>query len=250
MSKKDYYSWSRETKCIPGFEGISVFPKKNTPVRKEGKKTYVPSLKGKVMLAKSYTDNMTGDPIKLKGRDNKKLYTNPPDNWLASEKFDGVRAVWDGQKFVSRLGKVFSYVPLWIQAIMPPSVALDGEIFMGRGEFQTVVGISNIEPGGKYSEEEIDSIWKNVHYQIFDIMALDSQSLINLPFSERLEILEEIINERCKCFKHLLKFIDIDLNECPLVLTKNIVIKNHEHLTCMFKDITQNKGEGVILRHS
>ena len=37
------------------------------------------------------------------------------EGWLASEKIDGIRALWNGSQFVSRNGVVFN-VPDWFKA--------------------------------------------------------------------------------------------------------------------------------------
>ena len=57
-----------------------------------------------------------------------------------SEKLDGVRAYWDGKAaFWSRNGNQFK-VPAEVAANMPLGMALDGELWMGRGTFQQING--------------------------------------------------------------------------------------------------------------
>jgi DNA ligase-1 len=51
------------------------------------------------------------------------------EGWLASEKIDGIRALWNGREFISRNGVVFT-VPDWFKAGMP-ECPLDGELFAG-----------------------------------------------------------------------------------------------------------------------
>jgi DNA ligase-1 len=51
------------------------------------------------------------------------------EGWLASEKIDGIRALWNGSEFISRNGVVFA-VPDWFKAGMP-DCPLDGELFAG-----------------------------------------------------------------------------------------------------------------------
>jgi DNA ligase-1 len=51
------------------------------------------------------------------------------EGWLASEKVDGIRALWNGREFISRNGVVFT-VPDWFKAGMP-ECPLDGELFAG-----------------------------------------------------------------------------------------------------------------------
>jgi len=57
--------------------------------------TYVPE--DSLMLAESYLDKKTKQPIKLSNKILKEYgITQPPINWYMSEKFDGQRALWDG----------------------------------------------------------------------------------------------------------------------------------------------------------
>jgi len=60
-----------------------------------------------------------------------------PSGWLMSEKLDGVRAIWDGRQLLSRNGNVFP-APAAFLATLPP-IPLDGELWMGRGQFQATL---------------------------------------------------------------------------------------------------------------
>src|SRR5829696_5472341 len=59
--------------------------------------------------------------------------------WWMSEKLDGVRAYWDGRRLISRLGNTF-HAPDWFLEGFPES-PLDGELWIGRKQFQRTVGI-------------------------------------------------------------------------------------------------------------
>ena len=63
-----------------------------------------------------------------------------PTGWLMSEKLDGVRAYWDGCNLYSRNGRLFS-PPEWFKALLPEDMALDGELWTKRDDFQQVVSI-------------------------------------------------------------------------------------------------------------
>jgi len=82
--------------------------------------------------------------------------------WWISEKLDGVRAYWDGKKFVSRLGNVY-HAPDYFTAGLPDH-ALDGELWIGRGLFQKTVSVVRRKEGG--------DLWKDVRYLVFDIPSL------------------------------------------------------------------------------
>lgn len=79
--------------------------------------------------------------------------------WHISEKLDGVRAWWDGARFLSRLGNPFP-APDWFTARMPRDVVLDGELWCGRGRFQQAVSIiKNARRGDD---------WQYVQFMCFD----------------------------------------------------------------------------------
>ena len=248
-----YYIWSKETKCEPGFKGVPVFPTVNAKVLTKGNKKYVPSLK--IMLAHHYIDKNKGKTVVIQEKQLQKYnINNPPRGWIISEKYDGIRAIWDGSKFVSRGSasgnpKVYSYVPEWFQAVMPPNIALDGEIFMGRGKFQKISGISNIEPGRSYSEEEINKIWSTVQYRIFDIMAIKNKSLLEVPLKERLVLIKDVIESRCECWDKLTLPSYVTKSHCPLVFTEHYVLKDEQDLYDKYSEITELGGEGVMIRH-
>lgn len=80
--------------------------------------------------------------------------------WLMSEKLDGVRAMWDGEKFLSRSGKVFN-APDWFKETLP-NVRLDGELFVTRnwGAART--------SGMVRKKKLIDSDWEEIEFHVFD----------------------------------------------------------------------------------
>ena len=66
---------------------------------------------------------------------------NPdPKGWLMSEKLDGVRCYWSGEKMYSRNGNLF-YPPKWFTDGLPKDMALDGELFTKRSDFQNTISI-------------------------------------------------------------------------------------------------------------
>ncbi len=82
-----------------------------------------------------------------------------PSRYMVSEKLDGVRALWDGQTLKFRSGRTVS-APAWFLARLPKS-ALDGELWMGRGQFDAVSGaVRKTQP--------IDAEWRQVKYMVFE----------------------------------------------------------------------------------
>ena len=63
-----------------------------------------------------------------------------PKGWLMSEKLDGVRCFWNGTTMYSRNGNKF-YPPQWFKDQLPKDLALDGELWTKRDDFQRAVSI-------------------------------------------------------------------------------------------------------------
>jgi DNA ligase 1 len=99
--------------------------------------------------------------------------------WWISEKLDGVRAYWDGTQFLSRLGNTFA-APEWFTAGLP-NVALDGELWLERKQFQRTVGIVR--------RKDQTDLWKQVRFVVFDVPVLAE------PFEARIDHLQRLIRE-------------------------------------------------------
>jgi DNA ligase 1 len=80
--------------------------------------------------------------------------------YLISEKYDGVRAFWDGKKLVSRQGYEI-HAPSWFTKDLP-KIKLDGELWLGRGKFDALSGAVR-------KDKPIDAEWKHIQYQIFEL---------------------------------------------------------------------------------
>jgi DNA ligase-1 len=137
--------------------------------------------------------------------------------WWMSEKLDGVRAYWDGQKLISRLGNAF-HAPDWFLEGFPGS-PLDGELWIGRKQFQRTVGIVRRQDRSEH--------WKEVTYVAFDAPAAAG------AFEARLATVREHVGLRLP--PHL---------------------RAHEHLACAGVDHLRAElarvealgGEGLMLR--
>lgn len=122
-----------------------------------------------------------------------------PTGWWMSEKLDGVRAYWDGEGFVSRLGNRFS-APDWFIADLPADT-LDGELWVGRKMFSRTISIVRSGAG--------DKEWKHVRYVVFD--APNARG----GFEDRLSHVERVLersgaphaavheHQRCEGIDHL-----------------------------------------------
>lgn len=79
--------------------------------------------------------------------------------WLVSEKLDGVRAYWDGEKLISRQGNPFA-APDWFTEALPP-FELDGELWVGRESFENTLSIVR--------RQEAHKDWEQIGYYIFEV---------------------------------------------------------------------------------
>ena len=86
----------------------------------------------------------------------------PLDEFLVSEKYDGVRGYWDGQRLITRAGNLIA-VPAWFTAGLP-TTPLDGELWAGRGRFSQAVAAVR-------SSNASDAQWRALQYQVFDMPA-------------------------------------------------------------------------------
>tara|TARA_B110001450_G_scaffold42652_1_gene38922 strand:- start:36015 stop:38231 length:2217 start_codon:yes stop_codon:yes gene_type:complete len=211
-------------------------------------KTYVDNLK--VMTAQNLYDNKTGDIIKLTDEMSKKLNIfAPPINWWASEKWDGIRALWDGEKIISRgsgVGKpkVYTYIPEWFKNILPPGIPLDGEIWIGRGLFQKTSRLSTLKPGKSYTTEQIEKIWAGdidppVVFKIFDIPN-DPR-----PFEKRMAFLQTVVKDRKVCWNSIMY---PNKKIFPLQITEQVKINSMEQLINLYTKLTSEGAEGIMLR--
>ena len=82
-----------------------------------------------------------------------------PTGWWMSEKYDGLRGFWDGKKLWSRKGHPLQ-APDYFLAELPKDVALDGELWMGRGKFEATIST--------VLAQTPDERWRQVRFMVFD----------------------------------------------------------------------------------
>lgn len=103
-----------------------------------------------------------------------------PRGWLVSEKLDGVRAFWDGRVLRFRSGGRI-VAPEGFTAALP-RMALDGELWMGRSQFERLVGTVR-----RHRPEE--GAWRHVRYALFDLPGAPG------PFADRAARLQRIVRQ-------------------------------------------------------
>ena len=182
----------------------------------------------KPMLAKEYKDSEGNPHTDVIG-------------WWMSEKFDGYRAIWNGRCFKSRNNNRFC-VPRWFSQLMPQGIALDGELWMGRGNFEKCGLFRKIRPKRKADLELWEKEWidAGVIYKVFDL----PNSV--LKFEQRMNKLKNIIYTQIISTFKLSE--NIVIKTFPLEFVEQIKILSRDQLENKFQDVVSNGGEGVILR--
>ncbi|MGW7676254.1 DNA ligase [Shewanella sp. S23-S33] len=81
-------------------------------------------------------------------------------NFLISEKLDGVRGYWNGKELFTRQGNAIA-TPIWF-TVNFPNYPLDGELWLGRGQFEAMSSLVR-QASAK------DDDWRKVRFMVFDV---------------------------------------------------------------------------------
>lgn len=138
------------------------------------------------------------------------------DYWV-SEKYDGVRAVWNGTQLVSRGGNIY-HAPDWFTSGFP-NMSLDGELWISRQTFEQLVNTVR-------DQKPDEQAWKKVKFMVFD---LPNSTEI---FDKRLNALKTIVN---------------DLNIPWLQVVKQWKVVSHQQLMEQLEHHTEAGAEGLML---
>lgn len=83
-----------------------------------------------------------------------------PTDYLVSEKYDGVRALWDGRVLRFRSGAGVAAPAAFVERL--PAVPLDGELWLGRGRFEALSGLV------RRSSPDA-AAWRQLRYMVFEL---------------------------------------------------------------------------------
>nr|WP_321268114.1 DNA ligase [uncultured Sulfurimonas sp.] len=150
-------------------------------------------------------------------------------SWYMSEKLDGVRAYWDGEKLISRGGKVFSAPSFFTQDF--PKHKLDGELWSKRGNFSNISSIVRTKGEAKATHPEERGC-----------------TTLVVPKSQRWEKLTYNIFEVPQAKGNLLQRLSNVKETKYLKLIKQIKVKDKKHLDEFLKSVEEKGGEGVVVR--
>lgn len=140
-----------------------------------------------------------------------------PTGWWMSEKYDGLRAYWDGQKLWSRYGNLI-HAPDYFLAELPRDIVLDGELWIGHGKFEETMSIVR--------SERPDDRWNRVRYMVFDAPQAKG------TFEQRMQFLRENVSEGNR-------FVRVVAQERCQGVTQLLAERDR---------VVRQGGEGVMLR--
>jgi DNA ligase-1 len=136
--------------------------------------------------------------------------------WV-SEKYDGVRAIWNGHELRFRSGRSVP-APAWFTANFPAQ-SLDGELWLERGGFDRLSAIVR-------KQQPVDEEWRLVSYRVFELPDAPGS------FTERIGQMRQVIDAvQIPWLKQVEQFRVLDRQELQ------------RHLTAVLK----NRGEGLML---
>ena len=143
-----------------------------------------------------------------------------PHGHLVSEKFDGVRALWDGRQLRFRSGRAV-HAPAWFLARLPAQ-ALDGELWLARGRFEALSGIVR-------KDIPNDDEWRRLKYLVFELPGAPG------TFAERAVQIRRLI----------------DAAAWPgLVAVEQQVVADRAALQLRLNEVVRNGGEGLVLHRA
>lgn len=143
----------------------------------------------------------------------------PRDYWI-SEKYDGVRAQWDGKMLRFRSGRTVA-APAWFLAALPDR-ALDGELWLGRGRFEELAAIVR-------KAQPVDEEWRQVRYMVFELPGAPGS------FTERVEGIRETVAAA---------------GFSQLWAVEQFRVMDKDALLAKLNEIVQAGGEGLMLHRA
>lgn len=141
------------------------------------------------------------------------------DYWV-SEKYDGVRGVWDGRQLTTRGGERVN-APDWFTHGWP-ATPMDGELWAGRGAFEHAQSTIGRAQAG-------DDAWRRMRFMVFDLPAHPGH------FDERLAALRSTVAA---------------IGQPWVVAVPQRKVADDAELQAWLRDVVRGGGEGLMLHRA
>jgi DNA ligase-1 len=171
----------------------------------------------------------------------------PALHWV-SEKYDGVRGYWDGQRLLTRHGHPIR-VPAWFTSGWPKR-AMDGELWAGRGRFTAAAS-------AVAAEVPDDAAWREMRFMVFDLP--DEPSDFDHRLDEILPLvrtvgtpwIEAVVHGRVADEAELMKLMRrvISLNGEGLVLHRGDALYQRNRSDALLKLKPHDDAEARVVGH-
>lgn len=138
-------------------------------------------------------------------------------DWWVSEKYDGVRAHWDGRQLRTRGGERIA-APPWFTAGWL-ALPMDGELWAGRGRFEHAQSAAA-------REQPDDAQWRALRYMVFDLPAHPGS------FDERLAALRAAVSA---------------LDHTWVQAVPQRKVAGDAELQALLREVVRGGGEGLML---
>lgn len=143
-----------------------------------------------------------------------------PTGWLVSEKLDGVRAYWDGQRLWFRSGLPVA-APAWFTAALP-RLPLDGELWLGRRRFEALVSTVR-------RHQPVDAEWRAIRLMVFELPGAAG------PFEQRAQAIGRLVRQHA---------------EGVLGAVEQRTVASREALQRLLEETVADGGEGLVLHRA
>lgn len=170
-----------------------------------------------LMASHAYPETRSA-PLQLASTFNIELDDITLEDYWVSEKLDGIRARWTGSQLLTRNGNLI-HSPDWFTKDWP-KVALDGELWIARGQFQETASIVLSHTSGER--------WNKVTFKVFDLP--DSQATFDSRLSELVTLSDS-------------------LQTSTLSLVSQHFYSSLDALDLALEQLVASGGEGLMLHH-
>lgn len=141
------------------------------------------------------------------------------EHYWVSEKLDGIRGYWTGNKLLTRQGNLIT-PPAWFTNNWP-TTAMDGELWFARNKFeQTLSCVSK-----KQADEHC---WRKLSFMIFDLPTSTAN------FDQRVQLMQKIINQTANPHLNMIK---------------QVKLTSLTQMQQLLDEVTAKQGEGLMLHH-